>query len=155
MSQWELSSAVISSSQNSVHTSEMEICPPKTACGCPCGGVIFFSQQVTHAVLSPHGMHLSLYSCIYWEPQSVQLVNTTTTTTTTTATAAAAAPAAPTTTTTTATATTTTTSNTTTTTTAVRVCWKAATATWSWMTRTGQAHFLAVGETWRLYSDLI
>ena len=36
---------------------------PKTARGCLCRGVI--EQTATHAILSPHEMHLSVCSCIY------------------------------------------------------------------------------------------
>ena len=41
----------ISSLHNSMHPRKMEINPPKTVCGYPCGGVI---KTVTRAILSPY-----------------------------------------------------------------------------------------------------
>ena len=41
---------------DSIHPAELEINPPKTACGCSCGAV--------PAVLSHYGMHLLMCSCI-------------------------------------------------------------------------------------------
>ena len=39
--------------------------PPKTACGCPCDGKTICLKEVTHALISPRGMHLSVYDFIY------------------------------------------------------------------------------------------
>ena len=40
---------------------KMEIDPQNTACG----GAMKNGHRVTHAIFSPHEMHLSMYSCIY------------------------------------------------------------------------------------------
>ena len=45
---WGLSSAMLSCYHNSSHPPEMEMNPPKMACGCPCGEVI--KKKVTHSI---------------------------------------------------------------------------------------------------------
>ena len=54
---------MISSSHNNIYSPEIEINPLKMLCGYPCDGVIENSR--THAILSPCGMHMSMYKCIY------------------------------------------------------------------------------------------
>ena len=83
---WRLCSAMMSFLNNSIHPREMEINSPKTACRCPCDGVIIQFKNnngltrspesthegvtsrwkyVTHEVRSSYGMKLSLYKCTY------------------------------------------------------------------------------------------
>ena len=52
---------------------------PKTVCDCPCCALIIKNNNVTHAILSLYGMHLSFYSCMPGDPLHVQLRNTRTT----------------------------------------------------------------------------
>lgn len=77
MVMWGLSSTMISYLHSSILPQEAEMNSPKTACGCPHGGVM---KTVTRTVLLPCGMHLSAYSCICWGTCSVQLGNAATTT---------------------------------------------------------------------------
>jgi len=65
----------------------MEMTPPKMASGCPCGSLIKKIKKgkkkkkiktVTHVV---YRIHLSVYSGITGDSQTVQLANATTTTT--------------------------------------------------------------------------
>ena len=63
---------MVSALRSSIHLPQMEVNPPKTACSSPCDGVIFiysFFREggggVVGVSISPHGMHLSMYSCIY------------------------------------------------------------------------------------------
>ena len=62
----DVGSVISSQHNNSTHHPEMEINPRKTACGCLYGWAI---KTVTHAMLSPYGMHLPMYDCIYGRPQ--------------------------------------------------------------------------------------
>ena len=55
-------SKIISCLYSSIHPPEIEADPPKTVCGCPFGGTV--KKTATHAVPSPYGMQLSMYSCI-------------------------------------------------------------------------------------------
>ena len=52
-----------------IHAPNIDRNPPKMACGCPCGGAIFiffFSLHVvTHAIVSPYGVHLPMYNFVY------------------------------------------------------------------------------------------
>ena len=58
---WGLSSAVISSLHSGIRPPEMDITSPKTAYGCPCGVP---NKTDTCTILSPYGVHLSVYSCV-------------------------------------------------------------------------------------------
>ena len=44
---------------------KISINPPKTACGCPYDGKTICLKEVAHALISPHGMRLSVYDFIY------------------------------------------------------------------------------------------
>ena len=81
---WGLSPAVIYSLLNSVHSPEMEINPPKSACGCPYGEVLIIINNdhthnhlttITRTIISPCGMRFSRYSriCIPGDLESIQL----------------------------------------------------------------------------------
>ena len=57
---WGLFSAMTSSLRNSSDPPQlMETNPPNTACGCPCHRVI--KKKITHTILSPFGMCLSIH----------------------------------------------------------------------------------------------
>ena len=61
---WGVSSVmIISSLHNRIHPLEMVINPLKMVCGCPHGETI--KKAVTHAILSPYGMYLSINHCMH------------------------------------------------------------------------------------------
>ena len=69
-----------SSLRNNIHPPGMEMQPPKTVCSYPYGGIMMTIMMIivliiiTHAVLSSHEMHLSLYTCTYRVLTPQQLV---------------------------------------------------------------------------------
>ena len=72
-----LSSVRICSLHNSIHPPEMDKILWRW---CVAAHVVWQQKTVTHAALSPHAVHLSMYNCIYWltlrvfirgDPQSI------------------------------------------------------------------------------------
>ena len=79
---WGLSPAVIYSLLNSVQSPEMEINPPKSACGCPYGEVLIIINNdhthnhlttITRTIISPCGTHnyvnVQLHNYTGWPAQ--------------------------------------------------------------------------------------
>ena len=76
--------SVISSIHNSIHPPEMEIIPPNTACGCPCGRIQNKTNKQsshTHNPLTLWNAFVKVQLYTPGDPQSVHLGNTTLTTT--------------------------------------------------------------------------